>query len=30
VPEELPVGLLTAVFGGVYLLLLLRRRGGWR
>jgi iron complex transport system permease protein len=30
VPEELPVGLLTAVFGGIYLLVLLRRRGGWR
>lgn len=32
-PQELPVGLLTALFGGVYLLLLLRRRhagGGWR
>jgi iron complex transport system permease protein len=33
-PEELPVGLLTAVFGGIYLLVLLRRRqargGGWR
>ena len=26
-PQELPVGLLTAVFGGSYLLLLLRRRG---
>jgi iron complex transport system permease protein len=25
-PQELPVGLLTAVFGGVYLMLLLRRR----
>jgi iron complex transport system permease protein len=29
-PMELPVGLLTAVFGGVYLLALLQRRGGWR
>lgn len=29
-PMELPVGLLTAVFGGVYLLVLLQRRGGWR
>ena len=27
VPQELPVGLLTAVLGGLYLLLLLRRRG---
>ena len=26
-PQELPVGLLTAVLGGAYLLLLLRRRG---
>ena len=26
-PQELPVGLLTAVFGGSYLLLLLRQRG---
>jgi iron complex transport system permease protein len=25
-PQELPVGLLTAVVGGVYLLALLRRR----
>lgn len=25
-PQELPVGLLTAVFGGIYLLVLLRRR----
>jgi len=25
-PEELPVGVLTAVVGGVYLLVLLRRR----
>ncbi len=29
VPQELPVGLLTAVFGGIYLLALLRRRGSW-
>jgi iron complex transport system permease protein len=33
-PQELPVGLLTAVLGGIYLLLLLRRRqvqgGPWR
>ena len=29
VPQELPVGLLTAVLGGVYLLLLLRRRVAW-
>ncbi len=29
VPQELPVGLLTAVFGGIYLLILLRRRGSW-
>ena len=28
-PQELPVGVLTAVFGGLYLLLLLRRRGSW-
>lgn len=27
-PQELPVGLLTAVLGGLYLLVLLRRRGG--
>ena len=27
-PQELPVGVLTAVFGGAYLLLLLWRRGG--
>ena len=27
-PQELPVGVLTAVFGGSYLLLLLRRRAG--
>jgi len=27
VPQELPVGMLTAVFGGLYLLRLLRRRG---
>lgn len=26
-PQELPVGVLTAVFGGLYLLVLLRRRG---
>ena len=26
-PRELPVGLVTAVVGGVYLLALLRRRG---
>jgi iron complex transport system permease protein len=26
-PQELPVGVLTAVFGGAYLLLLLWRRG---
>jgi iron complex transport system permease protein len=26
-PRELPVGLLTAVLGGAYLLVLLRRRG---
>jgi iron complex transport system permease protein len=30
VPQELPVGILTAVFGGSYLLLLLRRRGAPR
>ncbi len=28
-PQELPVGLLTAVFGGIYLLALLRRRSRW-
>ena len=28
-PQELPVGLLTAVLGGVYLLVLLRRHGRW-
>jgi iron complex transport system permease protein len=28
-PQELPVGVLTAVLGGVYLLVLLRRRGRW-
>jgi iron complex transport system permease protein len=28
-PQELPVGLLTAVFGGIYLLVLLRRRQTW-
>ncbi len=27
-PQELPVGLLTAVLGGLYLLQLLRRRQG--
>jgi iron complex transport system permease protein len=27
-PQELPVGILTAVLGGVYLLALLRRQGG--
>jgi iron complex transport system permease protein len=27
-PQELPVGVLTAVLGGLYLLLLLRRGGG--
>jgi iron complex transport system permease protein len=27
-PQELPVGVLTAVFGGIYLMWLLRR--GWR
>lgn len=27
-PQELPVGVLTAVFGGLYLLVLLRRRSG--
>jgi iron complex transport system permease protein len=26
-PQELPVGVLTALLGGLYLLLLLRRRG---
>jgi iron complex transport system permease protein len=26
-PQELPVGVLTAVFDGIYLLALLRRRG---
>ena len=29
VPQELPVGVLTAVLGGLYLLVLLRRRGAW-
>jgi iron complex transport system permease protein len=29
VPQELPVGVLTAVLGGLYLLALLRRRGAW-
>ncbi len=29
VPQELPVGVLTAVLGGLYLLVLLRRRGTW-
>ena len=29
VPQELPVGLLTAVLGGVYLLVLLRRKVAW-
>ena len=29
VPQELPVGLLTAVLGGAYLLLLLRRKVAW-
>jgi len=29
VPQELPVGLLTAVLGGAYLLVLLRRRADW-
>ena len=29
VPQELPVGLLTAVLGGAYLLALLRRRSSW-
>ncbi len=29
VPQELPVGVLTAVLGGMYLLVLLRRRGNW-
>jgi iron complex transport system permease protein len=28
-PQELPVGVLTAVLGGIYLLVLLRRRGSW-
>jgi len=28
-PQELPVGVLTAVFGGLYLMVLLRRRGRW-
>lgn len=28
-PQELPVGVLTAVLGGVYLLMLLRRRPAW-
>lgn len=28
-PQELPVGVLTAVFGGIYLLVLLRQRGSW-
>lgn len=28
-PQELPVGVLTAVLGGVYLLVLLRRRPAW-
>jgi iron complex transport system permease protein len=28
-PQELPVGLLTAVLGGAYLLVLLRRRSSW-
>jgi iron complex transport system permease protein len=28
-PQELPVGLLTAILGAVYLLVLLRRRGRW-
>ena len=28
-PQELPVGLLTAVLGGLYLLVLLRQRGRW-
>jgi iron complex transport system permease protein len=28
-PQELPVGVLTAVLGGVYLLVLLRQRGRW-
>ncbi len=28
-PQELPVGVLTAVLGGVYLLVLLRRRRAW-
>jgi iron complex transport system permease protein len=29
VPQELPVGLLTAIVGGVFLLLLLRRQAAW-
>ncbi len=29
-PQELPVGVLTALLGGVYLLVLLRRQGGGR
>jgi iron complex transport system permease protein len=29
-PQELPVGVLTAVFGGLYLLLLLRKQIGAR
>ena len=29
VPQEMPVGVLTAVLGGLYLLVLLRRRGAW-
>ncbi len=28
-PQELPVGVLTAVLGGIYLLVLLRRRQAW-
>ena len=28
-PQELPVGVLTAVLGGLYLLVLLRQRGRW-
>jgi iron complex transport system permease protein len=28
-PQELPVGVLTAVLGGIYLLVLLRRRPAW-
>ncbi|MFN6998361.1 MAG: iron chelate uptake ABC transporter family permease subunit, partial [Aquincola tertiaricarbonis] len=27
-PQELPVGVLTAVVGGMYLMVLLRRRAG--